>query len=279
MASAGRGNEDYTVEKAEGDYAKLIRSANAAPSGKYEFSEDALEVRDRINDYLHKLELVDGFSPALIGAIGKLKGYFARLCLVLHVARKHDPIDSSEWSDPEFALPASFTAESRERVRNWVGPPSNEPGLSAGMTVPGRISRRTAEAAERIVKEFILPHIIGLYDVVASGGQDRAMLRSIGDFVLSSSKDRLRPSDVTAGLRALRGQPEHKIREWMGRFCAMGWLEPEEEKPGVPPKAWRVVPGLREYFAARRKQAQEARTAMHAILKAGRSRKEPEMAF
>ena len=59
----------------------------------------------------------------------------------------------------------------------------------------------------------------------------------------------------------------------MGRFCAMGWLEPEEAKPGVPPKAWLVVPGLREHFAERRKQAQEARAEAHAILKAGGSRK------
>ena len=33
-----------------------------------------------------------------------------------------------------------------------------------------------------------------------------------------------RPSDLTSGVRALRGQPEHKIGEWAGRFCAMGWL-------------------------------------------------------
>jgi hypothetical protein len=117
--------------------------------------------------------------------------------------------------------------------------------------------------------------MFGLYDVVVNGGQDRDMVRSIGDFILASDKDRLRPSDVTAGVRALRGQPEHKIREWMGRFCAMGWLEPEENQkhPGLPPKAWRVVPGLREHFADRRKQAEAARAEAHAILKAGGSRK------
>ena len=135
------------------------------------------------------------------------------------------------------------------------------------------ISRRTAEAAERVLREFLLPHIFGLYDVVVNGGQDRDQLRSIGDFILAFNDDRLRPSDITAGVRALRGQPEQKIREWMGRFCAMGWLEPEEGKPGVPPKAWLIVPGLREHFAERRRQAQEARAEAHAILKAGGSRR------
>ena len=56
----------------------------------------------------------------------------------------------------------------------------------------------------------------------------------------------------------------------MGRFCAMGWLQPEDEKPGVPPKAWQVLPGLRTHFAERRKKAQEARAAAHAILKGRR---------
>ena len=80
--------------------------------------------------------------------------------------------------------------------------------------------------------------MIGLYDVVVNGGQERDKLRSIANFILASDKDRLRPSDVTAGVRALRGEPEQKIREWVGRFCSMDWLSPEEGKPGVPPKAW-----------------------------------------
>ena len=115
-------------------------------------------------------------------------------------------------------------------------------------------------------------HVFGLYDLAVNGGQDRDTVRSLGDFILASRKDRLRPSDITAGVRTLRGQPEQKIREWMGRFCAMGWLQPEEQKPGVAPKAWRVEPGLREHFTERRRQAQPARADAHKILLAGRSR-------
>ena len=54
----------------------------------------------------------------------------------------------------------------------------------------------------------------------------------------------------------------------------MDWLVPEDgDKPGAPPKAWRVSPSLREHFAEHRKQAQAARAEMHAILKAGGSRR------
>jgi hypothetical protein len=264
MAPAERGDEYYPVEIPETDYGKLIKTINNAPSGNYHFDDDALEVRDRVIDYLHELESVDGFSSALIGAIGKLKGYFARICLVLHVARRHDPTGSD-------SLLPELTPEERERLRALFGVATES--LADGLDASKAISRKTAEAAEKLLREFLLPHIFGIYDFL-NGGQDRDMLRSIGDFILVSDKDRLRPSDVTAGVRALRGQPEPKVREWMGRFCAMGWIQPEDQKkPGLTPKAWLVEPGLREYFAERRAQAQAARAAAHAILKAGGSPK------
>jgi hypothetical protein len=108
---------------------------------------------------------------------------------------------------------------------------------------------------------------------VVNGGQERDKLQSIASFILASDKGRLRPSDFTAGLRTLRGETEQKIREWAGRFCSMDWLRPEDHKPGVPPKAWLVAEGLRDQFKERRKQAQAARREMHAILKAGGSRR------
>ena len=129
------------------------------------------------------------------------------------------------------------------------------------------------EAAERLIREFLLPNCFGFYDVVANGSQERDKLRAIANFVLASEKDRLRPSDFTAGVRALRGEPEQKLREWIGRFCGMDWLVAEEARLGAPPKAWQVMPGLREHFAERRKQARAARAEAHAIMKAGGSRR------
>jgi hypothetical protein len=269
MAPAERGDEYYWVAQVEADYEKLIKSINDMPAQKYHFDDDALEVRDRVIDDLHKLEKVDGFPSGLIGAIGKLKGYFARIALVLQVAKECDPEgDPDGFKAPEWATP-----EEGKRLCELSGVDPITDSLAAGLGATTAISRRTAEAAERVIREFLLPHILGLYDVVVNGGQDRDMVRSIGDFILASNKNRLRPSDITAGVRALRGQPEQKIREWVGRFCAMGWLQPEEEKPGAPPKAWLIVPGLREHFADRRKEAQAARAEAHAILKAGGSRR------
>ncbi len=190
--------------------------------------------------------------------------------LVLQVARKHDPASSAE---ARLGIPDNFTPEVAESLNKLLGVDPKAESLDAGIPAHQVISKQTAEAAEKLLSQFLLPHIFGLYDVVVNGGQDRDMVRSIRDFILAAKIDRLRPSDVTKGVRALRGQPEQKIREWMGRFCAMGWLEPEADRPGVPPKTWQILPGLREHFAERRKQAQAARAVAHEILKAGGSRR------
>jgi hypothetical protein len=269
MQSAARGDQYHPVATERAAYEQLIQDINGAAPQNYHYADDALEIRDRVIDYLHTLEQVDGFPAALIGAIGKLKGYFARICLVLHVARQHDPIRANGVPDgfPEWA-----TRAEGERISRLMGLDPTE-SLAAGITSSVAISRQTAEAAETLLRQFLLPHICGFYDVVVNGGADRGMVRSIANFILASDLTRMRPSDITAGVRALRGQPDHKIRDWAGRFCALGWLQTEEQRPGAPPKAWWVAVGLREHFAERRKQAEAARAQAHAILKAGGSRK------
>jgi hypothetical protein len=238
MRPAERGDEYHPVARAETAYEDLIRKINGAAAHSYHFAPDATQVRTRVLDRLFELEQLDGFSTALIGAIGKLKGYFARIALVLHVATEHD---SSVPGQPALGAP---------------------------------ISRQLAEAAERVVMEFLLPHVFGLYDVVANGGKDRDTIRAIAGFILASDKNRLRPSDFTSGVRNIRYDPPQKIIEWAGRFCALGWITPEDETTAVP-KAWVAIAGLREHFAERRRQVQAARAEAHAILQAGGTRRGP----
>jgi hypothetical protein len=237
MRAPKRGDESYPVSAAENNYAKLIEMVQGAyPPIRYRFAPDAASVRRGVLDQLFSLEQVEGFSSALIGAIGKLRGYYARLALTLHVAAEHSAMMQNQ------------------------------------SLAPGRdILRETAEAAEKLLFDFLLPHIFGLYDVIGNGGNERETVRAIASFVLASDKDRLRPSDMTSGVRRLRGEPQNKIAEWASRFCAMGWLAPETENTPTP-SAWLVVPGLREHFAQRREQARIARAHAHAILKAGGAR-------
>jgi hypothetical protein len=236
MRSPERGDERYPVTAIETEYAKFIESVQSASPWTYTFEPDADTVSTRVLDRLYELEQVDGFASALIGAIGKLKGYFGRLSLALHAAGQHSALTRGE------SLAAVHV-----------------------------ISRQTAEATEQLIFEFMLPHIFGLYDVFVSGGQDRDTVRAIADFILTTSKERLRPSDFGSGVRRLRGQPASKIAEWASRFAAMGWLRPGDEK--LIPTAWSIDPGLRTHFSARRQKAQAARAAAHKILKAGGRRR------
>jgi hypothetical protein len=161
-----------------------------------------------------------------------MRGYYGRLALTLHVANEHSAALSTKI-------------------------------LAFGTSIP----KETAEAAEKLLFDFLLPHIFGVYDVIADGGKHRETVRAIAGFILADDKDRIRPSDFTSGVRKLRHDSQKEIAEWASRFCAMGWLRPEDENAPVP-KAWTVVPGLRERFAERRKQVQRARAEAHAILSA-----------
>ncbi|OMI09276.1 hypothetical protein BSN85_17240 [Bradyrhizobium brasilense] len=263
MKSSGLPDTYTLVGAAAGDYEQLIRSINAAPAQQFKFDDDACEVRDDVLRRLHDLEKVDGFPTSLLAAIGKLKGYFGRLCLVLQVTKIHDP---TEHGDND-----AFTPEDAALMEKLCGlVPDNS--LSAGINYSQSVMRDTAEQVDKLIREFLLPHLFGFYDGVVNGGRERHKLRDLADFVLSTDKDRLRPSDFTAGVRSLRGEPDHRIREWAGRLCAMGWLDPEEGKPAAPTKAWCVATGLREHFLQRREQARAARAEAHRILKAGGSR-------
>jgi Protein of unknown function (DUF3987) len=236
MRLPDRGNESHPVSAAESEYEKLVGSLHRAVPRTYVFEPDAMKVRKRVLDRLYVLEQSQGFSSALIGAIGKLKGYYGRLALVLHVAAEHIKLQGNAFG--------------------------------AGGPVPLEV----AEAAEQLLFDFVLPHTFGLYDVIANGGQERDTVRNIASFILASDKDRLRPCDFVAGVRRLRGEPQHKIAEWASRFVAMGWLRPEDENTMIP-KAWLVVQGLRQHFAERREQVRAARAEAHAILKAGGTRR------
>jgi Protein of unknown function (DUF3987) len=157
MKSAERGDQYHPVATADADYEKLIRSIVDVPPQNYHFEDEAFEIRDRVLDYLHMLEMVDGFPPSLIGAIGKLKGYFARICLVLHVAERHDP--AASYAAPSEPLDSSFTAAAGESLLKLMELSLDE-SLSAGINVSSAISRRTAEADEKLVREFFLLRLL-----------------------------------------------------------------------------------------------------------------------
>jgi hypothetical protein len=111
------------------------------------------------------------------------------------------------------------------------------------------VSEETALAAARIVREFIIPHAMALYQV-ANDKADWEYLRALCSFILTSTNSRFVPSDFTAGVRAMRGKGGWDIGQMVSPLVAGGWLV--EDRQGAVVRGWTVVPGVREVLATRR---------------------------
>jgi hypothetical protein len=80
LMRAAKPNDMYhSVAEAEAQYDLLIRAINIAPPETYVFDQDTFAIRDQVIAELHQLGQVQGFPSALISAINKLRGQFARL--------------------------------------------------------------------------------------------------------------------------------------------------------------------------------------------------------
>lgn len=112
------------------------------------------------------------------------------------------------------------------------------------------VSERVVRSAAHLIERFVIPHALEFYASVGEGA-DRQPLQAVASFILTSERERFRPSDFTAGCRSLAGLGLWDLARRISPLVAGGWLI-EEYDGGAVPRAWTVVPGLREGFAARR---------------------------
>jgi hypothetical protein len=111
------------------------------------------------------------------------------------------------------------------------------------------VSERLVRTSTRLVKEFFIPHALEFYRSVGDEA-DWQSIQSIASFVLTSDRQRFRPSDFTNGVRALAGLGTWDLAKRISPLVAGGWLV--EEYDGAMVRAWTVARGLREQFKARR---------------------------
>lgn len=130
--------------------------------------------------------------------------------------------------------------------------------------VMDNVSERTVRDAERIIREFCIPHGLELYRSSTDGG-DWEALRKIASFILTSDKERFTASDFTAGVRSLRGLTTWEIGQRVSPLVAGGWLS--EDDTG---KGWEVVKNLREAMAERRSEEAKRKAEVMKIIKKGR---------
>lgn len=126
------------------------------------------------------------------------------------------------------------------------------------------VSERVVRAAARILTEFTLPHAMELYRSTTDGA-DWEAIQTLASFILTSAKDRFRPSDFTNGVRSLAGLDTWSLAQKISPMVAGGWLN--EELVSGQIKAWTIVPGLRETLAERRETELRRKAAVFKTLK------------
>lgn len=128
-----------------------------------------------------------------------------------------------------------------------------DPENSSIEPVPERIMRN----AERILREFCIPHALELYRTTGDNA-DWDSLRKLASFILTSPKDRFTASDFTNGVHAMRGLTTWEVGQKVSPLVAGGWLV--EDDSGKTTRAWNVVSGLREALSKRREEELRRKT-------------------
>jgi Protein of unknown function (DUF3987)/Bifunctional DNA primase/polymerase, N-terminal len=126
------------------------------------------------------------------------------------------------------------------------------------------VSGAVAEAADRLVRTYLLPHAVAFYDRATDGVQ-QANMRDLASYVLTSGKARFVASDFTTNVRFMRGMKGWDVFTAVDVLVAGGWLEPDSEH--VPTKAWTILPSVREALAERRAVEAERKAAVVKIMR------------
>ena len=131
------------------------------------------------------------------------------------------------------------------------------------------VGAEAAQAATRILTEFVIPHGLEFYSV-SQGKGDWSALRALASYVLTSDKDRFTAADFTRDVYALRGSSVFEMQQAVSPLIAGGWLS--EDQKSIPTRAWFVVGGLRETLSDRRESEIAARSRAVSHLRLIRSK-------
>jgi len=152
-----------------------------------------------------------------------------------------------------FVIKLREVAGSLALILHLTGEPSSDPMAPVGDA--------TVAAAERIVRDFILPHAVEFYGI-GGGWQER--LQRLASFVLTCGKARIVASDLTTNVWDMRGLTLKEVNDRMSPLEAGGWVEPESNV-SFSNKAWRVSPAVAVKFAVKCK-AETERKAIHSAM-------------
>ncbi|MBA3517902.1 MAG: DUF3987 domain-containing protein, partial [Rhizobiales bacterium] len=113
------------------------------------------------------------------------------------------------------------------------------------------VSRSTAMAVQRIVRDFILPHALEFYRT-AETLTDGDRIQKVASYILTSGASRLLVSDLTRNVAQFRGLGMKEVNDRLSPLVAGGWLTPND--PGPITRSWTVNPAV---FSQLKKRAEE----------------------
>ncbi|MBG0800780.1 DUF3987 domain-containing protein [Methylocystis sp. H4A] len=140
------------------------------------------------------------------------------------------------------------------------------------MRALAEIDVETIEHVDRLVRDFILPHAFEFYrtsETQTNG--DR--LQRIASWILTNGKDRIVASDLTSGVRMMRGLSLAQVNEWLSPLIAGSWLVPDpDEKLDSTRlnKKWLVNPRIKELFAERTAEEERRKQAIAELMNSDR---------
>jgi hypothetical protein len=134
------------------------------------------------------------------------------------------------------------------------------------------IDVETIEHVDRLIRDFILPHAFEFYrtsETQTNG--DR--LQKIASWILTSGKNRIVSSDLTSGVRIMRGLTLQQVNEWLSPLIAGAWLttDPDDtHRPMGLNKSWLVNPSVKSLFAERAAEEERRKQAIAELMNSDR---------
>jgi hypothetical protein len=215
--------DDIEVDSVDEAFAKLVITMTTALKTHLIMTDEGFDEMKRQLDHLFYLaKAFKGRGTGLHAALKKLPKALGALTMILHMTKPKDP-DS----------------------------PFHRVGVEAAFD---RVEAEIVTRAATIVMDFIVPHLMALYEAHGGAGLNEA--KRIASYLLTSGKSRITASDLTRNVAGLRGLQAFELNRRVSVLVVGGWLTPEGKEPIA--RAWTVNPGLEVQFAERRRSEELA---------------------
>jgi hypothetical protein len=225
--SAKPGNDEPDLGHAFKAYTRLIERLNEMQPHEVRFTAEGHDIRRALDLHLHDLHALEDSNPKFVAFCGKLNGVFARICLVFHCCERRQLDDPFAGEDFDY------------------------------------IDEGTVKRADRLIREFIIPHAMSFYLELTDDGGRQEQTRSIAGYILAKKLERFTCGTLTSGVRCCRGKSRREIQEMLELLEMLNWIEPEDWNER---RSWTVHSRVHELFAARTVQERERRGKVRKVL-------------